>query len=115
LKWVTDQDAHTAWEGRLPKNKKGPLWIEAKWEKPVTLGSYSIARGVEWINGLDAKVFAADGKGGWKNVTPKKGKLKWETMKFFNSPVTTDQIRIEFNKPVIKGLAELEFYPPVAQ
>lgn len=109
---LRDQNVHTLWEGYLNKGEKEIL-IEAAWDSPQTIGSFSIARGEEWVPKNEVHIEIHDGSNGWKDVTPKGFKLKWETMKFFDKPLTTDRIRLRISKVKKFLIAEYELFPPV--
>jgi alpha-L-fucosidase len=112
LKNLTDQDAMTNWKGTLKKGGN-EMWIEAAFDAPVTIGSFSIARGDEWSPKHTAEIQVPDGSKGWKTITPKNLKLKWETMKFLEKPVTTDRIRLRITNTKKFVFAEFELFPPV--
>jgi hypothetical protein len=112
LKNLTDQDAMTSWKGSLKKGEK-EMWIEADFEKPVMIGSFSIARGDEWSPKHTAEIQIPDGSKGWKTISPKNLKLKWETMKFLKKPVTTDRIRLRITDTKKFVFAEFELFPPL--
>jgi alpha-L-fucosidase len=112
LKNLIDQDATTSWKGSLKKGEK-EMWIEANFEKPVTIGSFSIARGDEWSPKHTAEIQIPDGSKGWKTISPNNLKLKWETMKFLKKPVTTDRIRLRITDTQKFVFAEFELFPPL--
>ncbi len=114
LKNLTDQNASTNWSGKLEKGEK-EFWVEAKFEKPVTIACVNIARGDEWSPKHTAEMQVPDGDsdGGWKTITDKRFRLKWETMKFLKTPVTTDRIRLRITKANKFTFAEFELFPPV--
>jgi alpha-L-fucosidase len=112
LKNLTDQDASTHWNASLKKGEK-EFWIEADFEKPVTIGSFYVARGDEWSPKFTAAIQIPDGDKGWKTITPKKLKLKWEPIKFLKKPVTTKKIRLLITNAKKFICAEFELYPPV--
>jgi len=114
LKNLVDQNAMTHWSCKL-NNGETEFWVEAKFPKPVTIGSFSIARGDVWSpkHHPEIQIPNGDSDGGWKTITDKTLKLKWETMKFLEMPVTTDRIRLRITKAKKFTFAEFELYPPV--
>lgn len=112
LKNLVDQDAMTNWTGKQKRGEK-EIWIEAAFDKPVTIASFSVARGDEWVPRNRAELQIPDGAGGWKTVSPKNMKLKWETMKFLKKPVTTDRVRLRITQAKKFVFAEFELFPPV--
>jgi len=111
LGYLADQNVHTQWEASLGKSEK-EFWIEAAWDKPQTIASFSVARGEEWVPKNDVRIEIPDGSKGWKDITPKGFKLKWETMKFLEQPITTDRIRLRIGKTKKFVMAEFELFPP---
>lgn len=109
LKNLIDQNADTNWQANFKKE----CWIQATFDKPVTIGSFYIARGDEWSPKFTAEIQIPDGNNGWKTITPKKLKLKWEPIKFLDKPVTTDKIRLLITDAKKFICAEFELYPPV--
>jgi len=109
---LADQNVHTLWEGKLNKGEQ-EIWIEAAFDQPQTIGSFSVARGEEWVAKSSISIEVPDGSGGWKNITPKSLRLKWETMKFLKEPVTTDRIRLNIKQAEKFLIAEFELFPPV--
>ena len=112
LKNLVDQDAMTNWEASLKKAEK-EMWVEASFDQPVTIGSFNIARGEEWIPRHTVEIQIPDGSKGWKTISPKNLKLKWETMKFLDKPVTTDRVRLRITHAEKFIFAEFELFPPV--
>ncbi len=112
LKNLTDQDAMTNWEAKLAEGEN-EMWIKAAFDAPVTIASFSIARGEEWVPKHAVEIQIPDGSKGWETITPKNLKLKWETMKFLNEPVTTDRIRMRITNTKKFVVAEFELFPPV--
>ncbi len=109
---LRDQDATTNWEATLKKGEK-EFWVEAAFDAPVEIASFSVARGDEWVPKHTVEIQIPDGSKGWKTISPKKLKLKWETMKFFDEPVTTDCIRLRITGTKKFVFAEFELFPPV--
>jgi hypothetical protein len=60
-----------------------------------------------------AEIQIPAGDNGWKTITPRNLKLKWETMKSLEEPVTTDRIRLRVTNTQKFVCAEFELYPPV--
>jgi hypothetical protein len=87
------------------------MWVEAAFDAPVIIGSFSIARGDKWVPKHTAEIQIPDGSGGWKIITPKKLKLKWEPIKFLDQPVTTDRIRLRITKAKKFVFTEFELFP----
>ncbi len=112
LSYLADQNVHTTWEGELNPGEK-EIILEAAWDQPQEIGSFSIARGEEWIPKNEVHIEIPDGFGGWEDITPKGFKLKWETMKFLDEPVITDRIRLRIGKVQKFFIAEFELFPPV--
>jgi len=113
LDQLRDQNARTSWSVKLAKNA-GPLWIEAKFDEPVTIGSFAVQRGVhDWNARSNAQLQIPDGQGGWKTVSEKKSRLRFTTMKFLPEPVETDRVRLLIDSPKRFGCAEFELFPPV--
>jgi len=112
LKNLTDQNASTYWKATMKKEQK-ECWIEATFKKPVTISSFYIGRGDEWSPRLTAALQIPNENGGWKTITPKNLKLKWETIKFLKKPVTTDKVRLLITNAKKFICAEFELYPPV--
>ena len=112
LENLRDQNASTNWQASFKKGiKEG--WIEAKFKKPVTIGSFYIGRGDEWSARVTVALQVPDKNGKWKTVSSKKLKLKWETIKFLKQPVTTDKVRLLITNAKKFICAEFELYPPV--
>ena len=109
LKFLTDQNATTIWEVKLNENEK-EIWIEATFDKPVTIGSVVTGRGDKWYPRHKPELQIPDGKGGWKTVF--KWKPKFEPVKFLPEPVTTDKIRLNVKGTNQYYLAEFELYAP---
>ncbi len=107
IKNVVDGDAKTTW---YAEKKKGDIWIEADFDKPVTIASVVLGRGNHWMSKNRPELQIPDGKGGWKTVF--KWKPKWTTVKFLKKPVTTKKVRI-LVKTKWYNLAEFELYPPL--
>ncbi len=112
LKFVTDQDATTIWEAKLDKDKnEKEIWIEATFDKPVTIGSVVTGRGDKWYPRNKPELQIPDGNGSWKTVF--KWKPKFEPVKFLTEPVTTDKIRLRITGAKQYWLAEYELYAPL--
>jgi hypothetical protein len=56
-----------------------------------------------------------DGSGGWKTVSGKPRKLKYETMMFLPEPVTASSVRLRMDGVQRFGFAEFELFPPVSE
>ncbi|TLX76415.1 hypothetical protein E9993_05855 [Labilibacter sediminis] len=106
---VKDQDATTSWHAHLKKDEK-EIWIEASFEKPVTIGSLVTGRGEEWVPKNTPELQIPDGNGGWETVF--KWKPKWEPVKHLEKPVTTDKVRLCISGTNKYVLAEFELYAP---
>ena len=107
IKNVVDGDAKTTW---YAEKKKGDIWIEANFDKPVTIASVVLGRGDHWMPKNRPELQIPDGNGGWKTIF--KWKPKWTTVKFLKKPVTTKKVRI-LVKTKWYNLAEFELYPPL--
>jgi hypothetical protein len=112
LKNLTDQKASTNWEAVLDHDQH-EMWVEASFEKPVTIASFNVARGDAWSPRHTVEIQVPDGSSGWKSISPKRLMLKWETMKFLDAPVTTDRIRLHITDTKKFVFAEFELFPPV--
>ena len=110
LKFVTDQDATTIWEAHIKGSEK-EIWIEATFDKPVTIGSVVAGRGDKWYPRNKPELQIPDGKGAWKTVF--KWKPKFEPVKFLKEPVTTNKIRLKITGAKQYYLAEFELYKPL--
>ena len=110
LKFVTDHDATTIWEAKLKGNEK-EIWIEATFDKPVTIGSVVTGRGDKWYPRNNPELQIPDGKGAWKTVF--KWKPKFEPVNFLKEPVTTNKIRLKITGAKQYYLAEFELYAPL--
>lgn len=110
LKKITDHDATTTWEAKLGDNEK-EIWIEATFDKPVTIGTVVTGRGDKWYPRNIPELQITDGKGGWKTVF--KWKPKFEPVKFLPEPVTTNKIRLRITGAKQYYLAEFELYAPL--
>jgi alpha-L-fucosidase len=109
---LVDQDAATNWEASLKKGEK-EFWVEAAFDAPVTIASFYVARGDEWVPKHTVELQIPDGSKGWKTISPKTLKLKWVTMKFLDEPVTTDRVRLRITDTQKFVFAEFELFPPV--
>ena len=89
------------------------MWVEAAFDKPVAIASFSIARGDEWVPKHVVEIQIPGGSNGWKTITPKNLKLKWETIKFLEEPVTTDRIRMRITNTKKFVFTEFELFPPI--
>ena len=112
LKNLIDQKASTCWKGSQGKNEK-EIWVEAAFDQPVTIQCFNIGQGDGGIPQGTAELQIPDGSNGWKTITPKSMKLKSETMKFLDKPVTTDRIRLCITGTKKFVFAEFELYPPL--
>ena len=112
LNRLVDQDVSTNWEAHLGKGEK-EFWIEAAFDEPKTIGWFSVARGEEWVPKNVAEIQIPDDSKGWKTVSAKGMKLKWETMKPLDPPVTTDRIRLRVTGTNRFVFTEFELFPPV--
>ncbi len=112
LKNLTDQNAATCWTAAL-KEADEVLWVEAAFDEPVTVASFNVARGDEWSSPNVVELQVPDGSKGWKTISPKNFKLKWETMKFLDQPVTSDRFRLAVSGTQKFVVAEFELFPPV--
>lgn len=112
LAHLSDQNVHTQWETSL-KNGEKEILIEAAWDEVQTIASFSLARGEDWSPRHEVSIEIPDGSSGWQNVTPKGFKTKWETMKFFSQPITTDRIRLRIQKAQKFIMAEFELFSPI--
>jgi len=106
---ITDADATTTWHAK--RNDAKEIWIEATFDKPVTIGSLVTGRGEEWFPRNKPELQIPDGNGGWKTVL--KWKPKWEPVKFLKEPITTDKLRLNINGAPVYFLAEFELYEPL--
>lgn len=109
---LADQNVHTLWEGKLNQGAK-EIWIEAAFAQPQTIASFSVGRGEEWVPKSKVAIEIPDGEGGWKEITSKGLKLRFETIKFLKEPVTTDRIRLNIKQAKKFLIAEFELFPPV--
>ncbi|VGO18613.1 alpha-L-fucosidase [Pontiella sulfatireligans] len=109
---LTDQNANTYWDAKAAKGEK-EIWVEAKFDEPVTIGCFNIGRGDEWSPKSTAVMQVPDGSKGWKTVSPKGMKLKWIPMHFLGKPVTTDRIRLLVTGTSKFVFAEFELFAPV--
>lgn len=112
LKNLTDQNATTYWSAAL-KDGERDIWVEAVFEEPVMIASFSVARGDEWSPRHTVELQVPDGSKGWKTISPKNLKLNWETMKFLDEPVTSDRFRLAISNTKKFIFAEFELFPPV--
>ena len=112
LKNLVDQNARTSWMLKPPKNVK-TSWIEARFDKPVTIGSFTLQQGHSGTIATLPALQIPDGSGGWKTVSSKKMKLKFDTIKFLPEPVTTDRVRLLLTGTKKIDCAEFELFPPV--
>jgi alpha-L-fucosidase len=112
LKNLTDQNASTCWSAALNAEEK-EFWVEASFEEPVTIASFSVARGDEWSPRHTVELQVPDGSKGWKTISPKNLKLNWETMKFLDEPVTADRFRLAITNTKKFVFTEFELFPPV--
>jgi alpha-L-fucosidase len=112
VSYLADQNVHTLWEGKRSKGEDA-IWIEASFDDPRTIDCFSVARGEQWITKSEITLEIPDGVGGWKDITPKGLKVKWETMKFLDEPVTTDRIRLNIEQAEKFLIAEFELFAPV--
>ncbi len=114
LKNLIDQNSMTNWEGALEPGEK-ELWIEASFEEPVTIASFNIGRGNDFSRKYNLEIQIPKGSNGWKTITPKKMRVRWEPIGFLDKPVTTDRIRLRITQTKTKKFmfAEFELFPPV--
>jgi alpha-L-fucosidase len=108
LKNVVDGNARTTWK---VEKKSGQIWIEATFDKPVTIASVVVGRGDHWKPKNKPELQIPDGNGGWKTVL--KWKPKWGTVKFLKEPITTESIRLFVKGTATYNLAEFELYAPL--
>ncbi len=108
IKNVVDGDARTTW---FAENKNGEIWIEANFDKPVTIASVVLGRGDHWKTKNNPELQVLDGTGNWKTVF--KWRPKWETVKFLKEPITTDKVRLFVKGTSTYNLAEFELYAPL--
>jgi len=108
VKNLTDGNARTTW---LADKKKGAIWLEATFDKPVTIASVVLGRGDNWYPKNKPELQIPDGNGGWKTIF--KWKPKWTTLKFLKKPVTTQKVRVLIKGAKKYNLAEFELYAPL--
>lgn len=109
VRCITDGDATTVWHAA--GDDKNGIWVEASFEKPVTIASFVAGRGEEWVTKNNPELQIPDGDGGWNTIY--KWTPKWEPLKFLKEPVTTDKIRLKVEKTKEYFLAEFELYAPI--
>ena len=109
LKNLVDQDANTEWAAKLGKGEN-EIWVEAAFDAPVSISCFNIGRGDGWSPKHEVELQIPDGEGAWRTVSPKGLKLKWETMKFLDSPATTDRIRLRITGTKSFVFAEFELF-----
>jgi alpha-L-fucosidase len=115
-----DQNAHTEWKGKSRPGEE-EIWIETRFEKPMTIASFSAPRGENWVPRHKAVIQVPDGNGEWKTISGKFNRFRFTTMNFLPEPVTTDRIRLlitgakAYSGEDAFVMAEWELYPPVSK
>ncbi len=108
VKNLTDQNALTNWTAKNDKNNTKEIWIEADFEKPVTITSIVLGRGDQWYPRFKPELQIPDDNGGWKTVY--KWKPKFQPVKMLKKPVKTQKVRLKVNQAKQFYLAEFELY-----
>jgi hypothetical protein len=108
IKNVVDGNAQTTW---YANSKNGEIWIEASFNKPVTVASVVAGRGDHWNPKNNPFIQFLNDDGTWETIL--KWKAKWETVKFFKKPVTAKKFRLLVKGTKQYNLAEFELYAPL--
>jgi hypothetical protein len=111
---LRDRNATTTWDA-TGKKGESEIWVEVAFPHPQTVASFQIARGRRWIPRFALELQVPDAAGGWRAITPKNFKLKWEPVKFLKEPVTTQRLRLRVTGAKRFSIAEFELYPPVGK
>jgi alpha-L-fucosidase len=111
---LRDRNAATTWDA-VRKKGESEIWVEVAFPHPQTVASFQIARGRRWIPRFALELQVPDAAGGWRAITPKNFKLKWEPVKFLKEPVTTQRLRLRVTGAKRFSIAEFELYPPVGK
>lgn len=104
---VVDGDATTMWEAN---GTRGEIWIEARWDHAVEIGSVVTGRGDKWSPRHDPELQVPDGRGGWKTAFA--WKAKFAPVTFLDTVLKTDRVRLLIKNCARYDLAEFELYPP---
>ncbi len=105
---VVDRDATTEWEAR---EDRGEIWIEARWDHPVEIGSVVTGRGERWAPRHSPELQVPDGRGGWRAAFT--WKPKFAPVTFLDAPLKADRVRLLVKDCPRYDLAEFELYPPL--
>jgi len=112
LEHLRDQNASTYWEGAL-RAEEDEFWIEARFDTPVTIESFTVGRGARWHHSHEVALQVTDANGNWTTVTRPKQRVRWAPVIVLDEVVTTGAVRLIISNTRRFAIAEFELYAPL--
>ncbi len=111
---ITDKNANTEWITEIPNDQKdGGIWVEAEFDQPVEIASFSAPRIKSYMGGYRVALQVPQKNGSWRTLEGYDDRLKFTLIHYLDQPVETKRIRLFISNSTLFRMSEWELFPPV--